>query len=251
MQSSIEEVIAKFSQLTPQERVKRKLESLEALKKTFKKFEHDVNIQEYLDTSTQTVENLSNQGRLLQTQLSEIHKRLGFWIEPDKVNSVEHLGQMENSLRESLDQIQTRKESNLLLHRDIECSTSSSFGSYAGYTGTGKSTENSNFGQENGLVNELRRTASLKLQLGDQFPYLPYNFSLLHDPKFQLVGEMNPLDNPVDYHVNGSFEAGRPGYDSIHQGWDSTSGPCGFTMFDEHLFSQDAKYSIGNQAFTL
>ncbi|CAL5378854.1 unnamed protein product [Camellia sinensis] len=34
--SNIEEVITKFAQLTPQERTKRKLESLEALKKTFK-----------------------------------------------------------------------------------------------------------------------------------------------------------------------------------------------------------------------
>ncbi|KAF5934481.1 hypothetical protein HYC85_030652 [Camellia sinensis] len=38
---NIEEVITKFAQLTPQERTKRKLESLEALKKTFKKLNHD------------------------------------------------------------------------------------------------------------------------------------------------------------------------------------------------------------------
>ncbi|KAF6167521.1 hypothetical protein GIB67_031722 [Kingdonia uniflora] len=46
--STIEEVIAKFSQLTPQERAKRKLESLEALKKTFQKLGHDANIQDFL-----------------------------------------------------------------------------------------------------------------------------------------------------------------------------------------------------------
>ncbi|KAL6654584.1 hypothetical protein ACP70R_008049 [Stipagrostis hirtigluma subsp. patula] len=39
--SNIEEVIAKYAQLSPQERAKRKLESLEALKKTFKKLDHD------------------------------------------------------------------------------------------------------------------------------------------------------------------------------------------------------------------
>ncbi|KAI7997175.1 Agamous-like MADS-box protein AGL65 [Camellia lanceoleosa] len=41
-------VITKFTQLTPQERTKRKLESFEAVKKTFKKLNHDVNIQDFL-----------------------------------------------------------------------------------------------------------------------------------------------------------------------------------------------------------
>ncbi|RHN55429.1 hypothetical protein MtrunA17_Chr5g0417671 [Medicago truncatula] len=48
--SNFEEVIAKFAQLTSQERAKRKLESLEALKKTFKKLDHDVNIQDFYGT---------------------------------------------------------------------------------------------------------------------------------------------------------------------------------------------------------
>uniref|UniRef100_A0A0D3CBC2 MADS-box domain-containing protein n=1 Tax=Brassica oleracea var. oleracea TaxID=109376 RepID=A0A0D3CBC2_BRAOL len=47
----IEEVISKFAQLTPQERTKRKLESLEALKRTFKKLGHDVNVHEFLGAS--------------------------------------------------------------------------------------------------------------------------------------------------------------------------------------------------------
>ncbi|KAI3686510.1 hypothetical protein L1987_80189 [Smallanthus sonchifolius] len=49
--SNIDEVIAKFARLTPQERAKRKLESLEALKKTFKKLDHDVNIQDFAGAS--------------------------------------------------------------------------------------------------------------------------------------------------------------------------------------------------------
>ncbi|KAI8029446.1 Agamous-like MADS-box protein AGL65 [Camellia lanceoleosa] len=52
---NIEEVITKFTQLTPQERTKRKLESLEALKKTFKKLNHDVNIQDFLGSSIYTM----------------------------------------------------------------------------------------------------------------------------------------------------------------------------------------------------
>ncbi|XP_010258315.1 PREDICTED: agamous-like MADS-box protein AGL65 isoform X2 [Nelumbo nucifera] len=108
--SNIEEVIAKFAQLTPQERAKRKLESLEALKKTFKKLDHEVNIQDFLGASTQTVEELTNQSRLLQAQLSELHKRLSYWTNPDKIEHIEHLRAMEDSLKESLNQIRTHKE---------------------------------------------------------------------------------------------------------------------------------------------
>ncbi|XP_058096406.1 agamous-like MADS-box protein AGL65 isoform X3 [Magnolia sinica] len=108
--SNIEEVIAKFAQLTPQERAKRKLESLEALKKTFKKLDHDVNIQDFLGTSTQTVEELSNQSRLLESQLSEIHKRLSYWTDPDEINNVDHIRVLEESLKESLSRIRTHKE---------------------------------------------------------------------------------------------------------------------------------------------
>ncbi|XP_028221501.1 agamous-like MADS-box protein AGL30 [Glycine soja] len=108
--SNFEEVITKFGQLTPQERTKRKLETLEALKKTFKKLDHDVNVQEFFGTSSQTIEDLSNQAKLLQTQIFGTHKRLSHWTEFDKISSVDQLGRMENSLRESLDQIRTRKE---------------------------------------------------------------------------------------------------------------------------------------------
>ncbi|XP_038724172.1 agamous-like MADS-box protein AGL30 isoform X2 [Tripterygium wilfordii] len=288
---SIEEVIAKFAQLTPQERAKRKLESLEALKKTFKKLDHDVNIPEFLGTSTQTIEDLTNQARLLQTQLSEIHKRLSYWNNPEKINNVEDLGQMENSLRESLNQIRTHKENiekqqlmslectnqfqswmhapfrmgaeqqlqtlpwihsndsqhvvlpedpNLLPQRDVECSASSSFGSYSGYFGPGRNSEMSNSGQESGILNEMGgTTASLRAQLG--FPCLPYNLNMLSDMKFQSAAEMKLQQSAVDYHVNGSFEAPRPADDTTHSSWASTSGPCAVTLFDEPLYSQASK----------
>ncbi|QCD82528.1 MADS-box transcription factor [Vigna unguiculata] len=286
--SNLEEVIAKFAQLTPQERAKRKLETLEALKKTFKKLDHDVNIQEFLGTSSQTIEDLSNQARLLQAQISETHKRLSYWTEFDKITNVEQLGQMENSLKESLNQIRTRKEnikkqqlvslqcnnqfnemnipfrmsaeqhlqplswiangdsqnivlpedSTMFLHKDVEGSASSSFGSYASYLGSSMKNEMSNSAQENGVLSDLSSTANMRLQLNGQFPYLPYNFNLLNNLKFQPTAEMNPHENPVDYHVNGSLEAPRSGFDSNHHAWASTSGPCGVTMFDDQLYAQ-------------
>ncbi|KAK7368388.1 hypothetical protein VNO80_10413 [Phaseolus coccineus] len=260
--SNLEEVIAKFAQLTPQERAKRKLETLEALKKTFKKLDHDVNIQEFLGTS--------------------------YWTEFDKITNVEQLGQMENSLRESLNQIRNRKEnikkqqlvslqcnnqfnemnipfrmsaeqhlqplswiangdsqnivlpedSSMFIHKDVEGSASSSFGSYASYLGSSMKNEMSNSAQENGVLSDMSSTANMRLQLNGQFPYLPYNFNLLNNLKFQPTAEMNPHENPVDYQVNGSLEAPRSGYDSNHHGWASTSGHCGVTMFDEQLYAQ-------------
>lgn len=288
--SNLEEVIAKFAQLTPQERAKRKLESLEALKKTFKKLDHDVNIQEFMGTSSQRIEDVSNHARLLQNQISEIQKRLSNWTEIDKISSVYQLGQMENSVRESLKQIQTHKEnikkqqqlvtlqcnsqfnemsnpfrmsvdqhlqplswiangdsqnivlpedSNLFLHKDVEGSASSSFGSYASYLGSSSKLEISTSGQENCVLIDMSSTAPLRLQLSGQIPYLPYNFNLLNNLKLQpTAAEINPHKNPVDYHVDGSFEAPRPGYDSNQHGWASTSGPCAVTMFDEHLYAQ-------------
>ncbi|KAL2560482.1 hypothetical protein AAZV13_20G027200 [Glycine max] len=277
--SNFEEVITKFGQLTPQERTKRKLETLEALKKTFKKLDHDVNVQEFFGTSSQTIEDLSNQAKLLQTQIFGTHKRL----------SVDQLGRMENSLRESLDQIRTHKEnvkkqqqlvslqcnnqlnemnipfrmtaqqlqplswivndndqnivlpedSNMFLHKDVEGSVSSSFGSYDNYFGSSIKTDMSSSTQENGVLSDMSNIAPMRLQLNGQFPCLQYNFNLLNNLKFQPSVEINPHENHVDYHVNEGFEAPRSSYDSNnHHGWASTSGSCGITMFEEQLYAQ-------------
>lgn len=121
----------------------------------------------------------------------------------------------------------------LSLYRDVECSGSSSFGSYSGYLGTNKSSEISNSGQDSSLLSELAGTASVRLQLGGQCSYQPYNVNFLND-KFQPVSELNIQDN-LDYHVNGSLETPRPGYDT-HGSWASTSGPCEVSLFDGHCF---------------
>nr|WQI83097.1 MADS-box transcription factor [Spirodela polyrhiza] len=109
--STIEEVVAKFAQLTPQERAKRKLESLEALKKTFKKLDHDVNIQDFLGSSSQTIEELTNHSRLLQAQLAEVQKRLSYWEDSGKTSNLEHIRAVEESLKESLNRIRLQKDS--------------------------------------------------------------------------------------------------------------------------------------------
>lgn len=277
---SIEEVIARFAQQTPQERAKRKMESLDSLRKTFKKLDHDVNIQDFLGTSSQTIEDLAGQAKLLRTQLSEVHQRLSYWSNPDKINNVDHLAQMEDSLRESLNQVRLHKENlqkhppvpleftnqdgmdlpfnmsveqqlqqlqhfswipsdnqnivlhddpNFVLHRDVECSASSSFASYPGYFGTGPSPEISNPGQENGVLPELSRTEPLRPQPGGQNSYMSYNVNFFNDPRFQPAAEMNLPVNPVDYHVNGNF-------DTTQHNWASASGPCAVSLLDDRLF---------------
>ncbi|CAN1817360.1 Agamous-like MADS-box protein AGL30, partial [Linum perenne] len=65
---------------------------------------------------TTIIQELTNQSNLLQNQLSQVHKRLSYpvicsyWTSPDKINSVHLLGQLENSVRESLSRIQAHKE---------------------------------------------------------------------------------------------------------------------------------------------
>ncbi|KAG4378782.1 hypothetical protein GLYMA_17G101300v4 [Glycine max] len=119
--SNIEEVIAKFAQLSPQERAKRKMESLEALKKTFKKLDHDVKIQDFLGSS-QTMEELSHQVKVLQAHITEVQQRLSYWNNLEKINNLEHLRQMEDSLRESINRVSLQKE-NLGKHQliSLEC----------------------------------------------------------------------------------------------------------------------------------
>ncbi|KAL1215307.1 Agamous-like MADS-box protein AGL30 [Cardamine amara subsp. amara] len=310
--SSIEEVIAKFSQVTPQERTKKKVESLETLKKTFQKLGHDVNIREFLGSSNSTTEDLSTQARILQARISEIHGRLSYWTEPDKINNVEHLGQLEISIRQSLDQLRAQKEHfeqqqqamqienanfvkdwstcsiqdgiqipleqqlqsmswilnsnttnivaeehNTMPQREVECSASSSFGSYHGYFGTGKSPEITISGQETSFLDELN-TGQLKPQTSSQQQFANNNITA-YNPNLQ--NDMNhlqtlpPLPPPPpqvyipmiqkEYHMNGFFEAPPPGSSVYNNytsqtrfGSSSNSLPCAVSMFDEFLLSQ-------------
>ncbi|CAN6972150.1 unnamed protein product, partial [Brassica rapa subsp. trilocularis] len=304
--SSIEEVISKFSQVTPEERTKKKVESLETLKKTFLKLDHTVNIRELIASSNSTTEDLSTQASVLQARISEIHGRLSYWTEVDKINNVDHLGQLEISIRQSLDQLRAHKEHlgqqqqqqamqienanfvkdwstcslqdgieipleqqlqsmswvlnsdnttniiteehNPIPKREVECSASSSFGSYPGYFGTGKSSETS-------FLDELNTTnGDIKPQLcTNNNNIIPYNPNIMqndikhhqtyppHPPLFNL-----PM-NQREYHMNGFFEAppqphGTSAYNNNNNqarfGSSSSSLPCSISMLDEYLFSQ-------------
>ncbi|KAL0318293.1 UNVERIFIED_CONTAM: Agamous-like MADS-box protein [Sesamum angustifolium] len=112
--SNLDEMIAKYSQLTPKERAKRRLESLETLKRNFKKLDQDVDIEEFLDTSMPSTEEMHSRVNMMQAQLSEVRKRLSWWTNPDKIEDIEHLNQMEYSLRESLNRTHMHKQEKFL-----------------------------------------------------------------------------------------------------------------------------------------
>ncbi|XP_051152047.1 agamous-like MADS-box protein AGL30 isoform X2 [Andrographis paniculata] len=108
--SNIADMIAKYAQLTPKERAKRRLESLETLKRNFKKVDQDVDIEEFLNASNPSIEEMRNQVSLLKGRITEVHKRISWWGNPDNINDMEHLNQMESSLQETLNRVRQQKQ---------------------------------------------------------------------------------------------------------------------------------------------
>ncbi|KAL4325751.1 hypothetical protein GQ457_11G025540 [Hibiscus cannabinus] len=295
--SNIEEVIAKFAQLRPQERAKRKLESLEALKKTFMKLDHDLNIQDFLGATSRSVEEMANEASRFRALLAEVHKRLSYWSNPDKIDNVEHLRQMEDSVRESIERVRMHKENfgkqeyfqnsiplsvmisgvqeaqpvmwlpsnenqhmlmhnepNFLSHRDAECSTDCSLTGYSGFFGSSKQTEISSPGQVDNAVqdcnalNELGSNACLNLEPSEQYFYQQYSASNFQDgEKLKTDMEVNLQGNPAVNQVISNFEISRPMFNSGHQAWVSSSGPCGIAMFDGNSYQQQTKSTFTNQ----
>ncbi|KAH1132488.1 hypothetical protein GYH30_011368 [Glycine max] len=248
--SNIEEIIAKFAQLSPQERAKRKMESLEALKKTFRKLDHDVKIQDFLGSSSQTMEELSYQVKVLQAQITEVQQRLSYWNNLEKINNLEHLRQMEDSLRESINRVGLQKlqegmalpsmmaslqdsqplswllnddNHHLMLpnepkfqsfsdntNRDVECSTDISLPNYSGYIGSNK------FGV--GSSPQVTTLGQGDIEEVKQFP------------------TMDNKSNTVDYQVHNNFDLPRSLFENGHQFWNSASGSCGIAMFNENNY---------------
>ncbi|XP_010470945.1 PREDICTED: agamous-like MADS-box protein AGL30 isoform X2 [Camelina sativa] len=275
--NSIGEVIAKFAQLTPQERAKRsfclrldrKLENLEALKKMFMKLDHDVDISEFLDRRTPTVEVLSEKVRFLRTQLSDIHTRLSCWTNLDNINNVDDLQQLENSLRLSLAQISARKAS-IPQHQQqqlmsSECKNQTEIDIDFGmenFSWVRTTDENMNvlIKEENPILHlhQMYRditccaSSSLgnysglstpKLETGS-IPGIPAdpslqfgNPSFLNDQKLQKLAEWNLLGSPADYYFSQIFEAShKPQLGGNKYNWTSPETLPYVAIFDDPLF---------------
>ncbi|KHN48694.1 MADS-box transcription factor 16 [Glycine soja] len=273
--SNIEEIIAKFAQLSPQERAKRKMESLEALKKTFRKLDHDVKIQDFLGSSSQTMEELSYQVKVLQAQITEVQQRLSYWNNLEKINNLEHLRQMEDSLRESINRVGLQKEGmalpsmiaslqdsqplswllnddnhHLMLpnepkfqsfsdntNRDVECSTDISLPNYSGYIGSNKFEVGSS-----PQVTTLGQGGGAMNELnGTTFLNVQCcdQFAYPPPPDIEEVKQFPTMDNKsntVDYQVHNNFDLPRSLFENGHQFWNSASGSCGIAMFNENNY---------------
>lgn len=108
--STMEGIVRRLAALTPQERVKRKLEIFTTLRRAYKNSDHEMIVRNNLGSSHQSVEDLTKLASSLQTQLSEIQQRLSDWTDLDKVDSVDFLARMVAFTRKLLAQIRKKKK---------------------------------------------------------------------------------------------------------------------------------------------
>ncbi|WVZ50039.1 hypothetical protein U9M48_001337 [Paspalum notatum var. saurae] len=93
----IDHIIERYAQLTPQERAKRLRE-------------------------------LSSHLGSLQCQMADAQKRLSYWSDPDKVDNIDHIRAMEQSLKESLNRIRIHKENIAKQHLiGLQCAAAAQF----------------------------------------------------------------------------------------------------------------------------
>ncbi|KAG8090457.1 hypothetical protein GUJ93_ZPchr0011g27543 [Zizania palustris] len=267
--SSIEDVMKKYSQHTPQERAKRKLESLETLKKTFNKLDHDVNIPDFVGSGDQTVEELSRQLGSLKCQVAEAQKRLSYWSSPENVHMMGlQCAQFQNNMQLPLgltgdpnssawlhsggctdgQQPTMLPEDPSLLHqRDIaECSTRTSLQSYPGYFSMSKhSTDNTGGEYQHVQQPEFSHADWLTPYPAFDHTSLPSNRLFKPDMELQVsaaaamdFGGYYDLLRPSD---ETSFQSWAPSNEISFQSW--APAACGATMYDQQHQQQPAQVS--------
>ncbi|KAM0824569.1 hypothetical protein ACQ4PT_070113 [Festuca glaucescens] len=255
------------------------------------------------DKRGQTVEELSSHLGALQCQMADVQKHLSYWSDPEKVDNIDHIRAMEQSLKESLNRIGIHKENftkqhlmglqcaaaqfqndmqlplgltgdpnasswfhnggggdgqqpmmltedpNLIHHRDIGCSTSTSLQSYPGYFSMSKQSTDTNGGEQHhqqasAVVQQQPEFSQgecpTSLHLGAQFPYQSAfdHTSLLNERLFRPDMELH-VDNvaAMDF-VGGHYDMPRPGDEAS-----LASAACGATMYDHQQQPPSAQVS--------
>ncbi|KAM3202679.1 hypothetical protein P3L10_030303 [Capsicum annuum] len=107
--STFEDMITKIAEVNPEERAKRKMECLETIKKACKKSDHDVNIGEQLFPGDLTTEDINFLSHSLRIRLSDIEGRLRLWKNLDKIDNIQQLRKLEDSISKSLNEITKHK----------------------------------------------------------------------------------------------------------------------------------------------
>ncbi|KAL2516072.1 AGAMOUS-like 65 [Forsythia ovata] len=233
-------------------------------------------------------------------QLSPKERTKSFWTNPDKIEDIEHLCQMENSLRESLDRIHMQKSSfqleilgndqlmpldctsqveygmhfplmtggdqdgqtqtwfpnverqhmmlpdepHFLSCRDIVCSRDTSLPSCSGLFGAGKEADLCNsklvdIEREDGItINDYANSsAQLRLPLGEQYSYHSYgnlSFPEMMEPK----REVNFQESTMDYQINGNFELPRSIYNDLQHSLVPASGSSAMCNLNDNSYQQ-------------
>ncbi|XP_049393191.1 agamous-like MADS-box protein AGL30 isoform X2 [Solanum stenotomum] len=276
--SNFDEIIAKFAQLTPQERAKRKLESLQTLRKTFKKLDNDIGVPEFLDASDPSVEELQSQVKVVQSRLTDLEMRLNWWSNHDKINKVQDLALMECALRESLNAVHVRKLQNtthlhLLMNSEVDGQTHPWHPENKilhmpfpqtpnilpqenmGYSGDNSVSESSHVldsGKvdqarqattamlDNSVLNDLNSIACLRQQLSEQYSYNPNdNLDLLERKILNPQIDANLKGYLMDYEFQRNFNLTRS-VDSVNY---SAADAVAVPDIDEKSYAQPATSS--------
>lgn len=276
--SNFDEIIAKFAQLTPQERAKRKLESLQTLRKTFKKLDNDIGVPEFLDASDPSVEELQSQVKVVQSRLTDLEMRLNWWSNPDKINKVQDLALMECALRESLNAVHIRKLQNtthlhLLMNSEVDGQThpwhpenkilhmpfpqtpnilpQENMG-YSGDNSVAESSHVLDSGKvdqarqattamlDNSVLNDLNSIACLRQRLSEQYSYNPNdNLDLLERKILDPQSDANLKGYLMDYEFRRNLNLTRS-VDSVNY---SAADAVVVPDFDEKSYAQPATSS--------
>lgn len=107
----------------------------------------------------------------------------------------------------------------------------------------GKETEIDNTGQideitQGTAMDDLSAISCLRLQLGSQQPYYPYNNPAIPEAKKLEVGKelINFQDNPMSYEIQGNYELTSSLFGSIQHSWNPTTDACESTLIDRNSY---------------
>ncbi|KAK4362241.1 hypothetical protein RND71_017482 [Anisodus tanguticus] len=221
--------------------------TLQTLRKTFKKLDHDIGVQEFLDAS--------------------------WWSNPDKINKVDDLALMERALRESLKAVHFRKLQNtpplhLLMSSEQDGQTpprhpanksqympfpevlpQENMG-YSGDTSVAECSHVLDSGKvdrarqattailDDSVLDDLSSIACLRQQLSEQYSYNPYdNLNLLGSKQLDPQSEINLKGYLMDYEIQRNFNLPKSLY-SVNNSWDSAAGTSAVPVLDEKSYPQ-------------
>lgn len=107
--SAPEEVLMRFANLSPQERAKRKVEALEQLKRTFKKLDHEVDVEELArqNTTPQNVEELNMYLQNIQIESLHLQQKLRAY---ESFQTLEEGVKLEEFLQSRIQDVQAQKQ---------------------------------------------------------------------------------------------------------------------------------------------